>query len=183
MTVSSRRSAILSSVLSGACGLIIMHGGNAAQAAEIADAITALSQQTEIRERVSLKALGLTEPVVLGSSDARRDIYLPVPANIELSGPRLVVDAAICAPMADRRPTRLQSMARSWPPSRQPRLRETSRSASMLRGHRARPGLCGWGSHGLRPRGGFSATMPAPSETCCRSRRIPIWNTAMMQAT
>lgn len=92
MTVSSRRSAILSSVLSGACGLIIMHGGNAAQAAEIADAITALSQQTEIRERVSLKALGLTEPVVLGSSDARRDIYLPVPANIELSEPRLVVD-------------------------------------------------------------------------------------------
>jgi hypothetical protein len=77
-------------VLFAACASLILQGGPA-HASAIGDTIKSLANNTMIDERVSLRDLGLTQPVVLGSGDARREIYLPVPANIALSKPNLVV--------------------------------------------------------------------------------------------
>ncbi|WP_420963299.1 cellulose biosynthesis cyclic di-GMP-binding regulatory protein BcsB [Brucella sp. IR073] len=78
-------------MLLAACSAFILQG-NPAHAGAIGDTIKALAANTMVHERVSLRDLGLTQPVVLGSSDARREIYLPVPANVALSKPSLVID-------------------------------------------------------------------------------------------
>ncbi|PYE90003.1 cellulose biosynthesis cyclic di-GMP-binding regulatory protein BcsB [Phyllobacterium leguminum] len=90
MIDSARRRLLLSSALIG--GLLVVQGGQAAYAGEIGDAVKSLAGGSIVREKVSLKELGLTQPITLNSSDARREIYLPVPANVKLIDPSLVVD-------------------------------------------------------------------------------------------
>lgn len=71
---------------------LICAAASCANAGEIGDAVKSLAGAATIRERISLKDLGLTQPVVLGSTDARREIYLPVPANVSLAEPSLVIN-------------------------------------------------------------------------------------------
>lgn len=52
-----------------------------------------LTANTWITRSISLAELGFTSPVVLASADARRDFYLPVPANVALSEGTLQLDA------------------------------------------------------------------------------------------
>lgn len=55
-----------------------------ANAGEVADTLRQLSREMLVSERISLRELGIRENISLASADARREIYLPVPANVPL---------------------------------------------------------------------------------------------------
>jgi hypothetical protein len=65
----------------------------ATSAGEIADTIARLTAGTMITREVSLKEVGIREPIILNSSDARREIFLPVPSGIPISDASLQLDA------------------------------------------------------------------------------------------
>lgn len=90
MIDSVQRRFLLSSVMIS--GLVVLQVGGVAHAGEIGDVVKSLAGSSIVRERITLRDLGLTQPVTLNSSAAARDIYLPVPANVPLVDPSLVVD-------------------------------------------------------------------------------------------
>ena len=51
----------------------------------VATAFRQLSDDTWITRKETLSSLGFTTPLVLASNDSSREIYLPVPANVQLS--------------------------------------------------------------------------------------------------
>ena len=57
------------------------------------DAFRRLSGDSWMTRSVALSELGFKGPVVLASTDTRREIYLPVPANVPLSDGALQLDA------------------------------------------------------------------------------------------
>lgn len=60
---------------------------------EAASALTALLGQRQVSRTVTLRELGFDRPEVLASLDARREIYLPVPAGIPIEEATLDFDA------------------------------------------------------------------------------------------
>lgn len=93
MRTSTFRQRLVSSISALAAGLVVASTAGAAWAAEVADALDALSRDTVVSERVSLKALGITTPISLAGIDARYDVYLPIPADVPLQSPNLSLDA------------------------------------------------------------------------------------------
>jgi len=67
---------------------------SAVTASEIADALADLTTNTLVTREVSLKEAGIREPIVLNSSDARRELFLPVPAGVPILDATLQLDAA-----------------------------------------------------------------------------------------
>lgn len=62
---------------------------NPAAAEDASAAFQALGDQTIVSRSLTLGDLGITEPIVLGSMDAHREFYLPVPAGQPLIEPNL----------------------------------------------------------------------------------------------
>lgn len=62
-------------------------------ASEIADVLARLTANTTATREVALKDVGMREPIVLNSADARREIFLPVPGGVALSDSSLQLDA------------------------------------------------------------------------------------------
>ena len=58
-------------------------------AGAIADTLAAGTKDRVITRKVTLEDLGIGTPVALGSTAAERDIYIPVPAGVELIDPTL----------------------------------------------------------------------------------------------
>ncbi|MFG1394662.1 hypothetical protein [Xanthobacter agilis] len=64
-----------------------------AQSADpLASALQERIQDRLITREVTLRDLGVDAPVVFQGMDARRDLYIPVPAGVPLSNPQLVVN-------------------------------------------------------------------------------------------
>jgi len=57
----------------------------AQQANAIRAAIERLSTKSGISREVTLKELGFSVPAILSGADARREIYLPVPAGVSIA--------------------------------------------------------------------------------------------------
>ena len=64
--------------------LLVAGFAGSANAGEIADALNQLVQKKTIQQSVMLSDLGVTRPLSLAGSSARRDIYLPVPSEVPL---------------------------------------------------------------------------------------------------
>lgn len=58
-----------------------------------AEVFTRLANDTWVLRDTSLRELGFPGPIVLGSPDNRREVYLPVPANVPLADATLKLDA------------------------------------------------------------------------------------------
>lgn len=89
--------------------------GAAEAAGNPADAFRRLAADTWITRSVKLSELGFTGPVVLASTDTLREIYLPVPANVPLTGAALQLDANYLR--ADRGRTTMVVSIDSYPVS------------------------------------------------------------------
>jgi hypothetical protein len=63
--------------------------GGVAHAGEVADAVNALGGAAVIQEKITLRELGITQPVELSASAPSHDFYLPVPAGVPLIEPSL----------------------------------------------------------------------------------------------
>lgn len=80
-----------------ACGLSLMAAVPAfAIAAEspLSQAISRLNADTRQQRVIELQDLGIDRPIILNASDARRELYLPVPANVPLTDATLNFDAS-----------------------------------------------------------------------------------------
>jgi hypothetical protein len=80
-----------------ACGLSLMAVVPAfAVAAEspLSQAISRLNADTRQQRTVELQDLGIDRPIILNASDARRELYLPVPADVPLTDATLHFDAS-----------------------------------------------------------------------------------------
>jgi hypothetical protein len=93
-----RRSCRRFAALAAAAGVTLLAAGpalaqDAASGDAAAAALTALLADRQVSRSVTLRELGFDRPDVLASLDARREIYLPVPAGIPISGATLDFDA------------------------------------------------------------------------------------------
>jgi hypothetical protein len=84
--------------LAAAVGLALFAAAGPARAQDVAtgdaaSALTALLGQRQVSRTVTLRELGFDRPEVLASLDARREIYLPVPAGIPIADATLDFDA------------------------------------------------------------------------------------------
>lgn len=73
-----------------AAGLLLPMG---AMASPAGDALRHLQGDDWVTRNTTLQDLGITEPVVLSSSDARQEFYLPVPRGVPISDATLSFDA------------------------------------------------------------------------------------------
>ncbi|MCB8822797.1 cellulose biosynthesis cyclic di-GMP-binding regulatory protein BcsB [Microvirga rosea] len=74
-----------------ALGLAVWPGATAA--GEVADTVSQLASNRMITREVSLKDLGIREPIILNASDARREIFFPVPPGVSVLDAGLQLDA------------------------------------------------------------------------------------------
>jgi hypothetical protein len=80
-----------------ACGMSLLALTPAfALAAEtpLSQAISRLNADTRQERVIELKDLGIDRPIILNASDARRELYLPVPADVPLTDATLNFDAS-----------------------------------------------------------------------------------------
>ncbi|WP_296256868.1 MULTISPECIES: cellulose biosynthesis cyclic di-GMP-binding regulatory protein BcsB [unclassified Pseudomonas] len=80
-----------------ACGMSLLAVAPAfALAAEspLSQAISRLNADTRQQRVIELRDLGIDRPIVLNASDARRELYLPVPAGVPLTDATLNFDAS-----------------------------------------------------------------------------------------
>ncbi len=78
----------------GLVALTLFAASALAQSADpIASALQERIQDRLITREVTLTELGVDAPVVFQGMDARRDLYIPVPAGVPLSNPRFMVNA------------------------------------------------------------------------------------------
>jgi hypothetical protein len=73
--------------------LILAGWPGSVSADEVTETLVNLTANTIITREVSLKEVGLREPIILNSSDARREIFLPVPPGVPISDATLQLDA------------------------------------------------------------------------------------------
>jgi hypothetical protein len=66
----------------------------AAQESPLSQAISRLSADTRQQRSIELRDLGIDRPIVLDARDARRELYLPVPADVPLTDATLHFDAS-----------------------------------------------------------------------------------------
>lgn len=84
----------LSALACGVSLLALMPNFALAADSPLTQAINRLNADTlQVRE-IRLSDLGINTPIVLGSTDARRELYLPVPANVPLTDAALQFDAS-----------------------------------------------------------------------------------------
>lgn len=74
--------------------LALMPGLSLAADSPLTQAINRLNADTRQEREVRLSDLGIDTPIILGSSDARRELYLPVPAGVPLTDATLKFDAS-----------------------------------------------------------------------------------------
>ncbi|HXR02170.1 MAG TPA: hypothetical protein VN798_17430, partial [Pseudomonas sp.] len=80
-----------------ACGLSLLAVAPAfAVAAEspLSQAIGRLNADTRQQRVVELRDLGIDRPIILNATDARRELYLPVPGDVPLTDATLHFDAS-----------------------------------------------------------------------------------------
>lgn len=70
-------------------GAVFLAGVTPLSAGEIADALDVLVDHKTVQRSVSLNDLGISVPLSLTASSARQDIYIPVPAGVDLLTPML----------------------------------------------------------------------------------------------
>lgn len=91
VTVNSAASSAL------ACGislLALMPAFALAAESPLSQAINRLAADTRQQRVIELKDLGVDRPLILNASDARRELYLPVPADVPLSDASLNFEAS-----------------------------------------------------------------------------------------
>ncbi|MFJ5300512.1 cellulose biosynthesis cyclic di-GMP-binding regulatory protein BcsB [Pseudomonas sp. NPDC088368] len=78
-----------------ACGMSLL-AVTPAFAAEspLSQAISRLAADTRQQRVIDLKDLGIDRPIILNATDARRELYLPVPADVPLTDATLHFDAS-----------------------------------------------------------------------------------------
>ncbi|MFJ3485737.1 hypothetical protein ACIPL1_20440 [Pseudomonas sp. NPDC090202] len=79
-----------------ACGVCLLAATPAVLAAEspLSQAISRLNADTRQQRVIELKDLGIDRPIILNASDSRRELYLPVPADVPLTDATLYFDAS-----------------------------------------------------------------------------------------
>lgn len=60
----------------------------------LTQAINRLSADTRQEREIRLSDLGIDAPIILGSTDARRELYMPVPADVPLTDASLIFNAS-----------------------------------------------------------------------------------------
>lgn len=78
----------------GASLLALMPTQTLAAESPLAQAIARLNADLRQEREIRLDDLGINDPIVLGASDARRELYLPVPAGVPLTDASLTFDAS-----------------------------------------------------------------------------------------
>lgn len=84
----------LSALACGVSLLALMPNFALASDSPLTQAINALNANTRQEREIRLSDLGIDTPIVLGSTDARRELYLPVPAGVPLTDATLNFDAS-----------------------------------------------------------------------------------------
>lgn len=82
------RNAIIATLLASTTAPVLLDP-QVSHAGAIADTLAAGARDRVITRKVTLEELGIGTPVALGSTGAERDIYIPVPAGVELIDPTL----------------------------------------------------------------------------------------------
>jgi hypothetical protein len=78
-----------------ACGMSLLAVAPAfAAESPLSQAISRLAADTRQQRVIDLKDLGIDRPIVLNATDARRELYLPVPADVPLTDATLHFDAS-----------------------------------------------------------------------------------------
>jgi len=78
-----------------ACGMSLLAAAPAfAAESPLSQAISRLNADTRQQRVIELKDLGIDRPVILNATDARRELYLPVPADVPLTDATLHFDAS-----------------------------------------------------------------------------------------
>lgn len=83
----------LSKIAAATMGLALAGWPGTSIANEVSGFLAKLAGETLISREISLKDLGLREPIVLNSADARRELFLPVPPGVALVDAALQFDA------------------------------------------------------------------------------------------
>lgn len=84
----------LSALAWGASLLALAPDLTLAAESPLSQAIARLNGDLRQEREIRLEDLGIKEPIVLGSTDARRELYLPVPAGVPLLDANLKFDAS-----------------------------------------------------------------------------------------
>lgn len=77
-----------------ACGLGLLPAFALAAESPLSQAINRLNSDTRQQRVIELKDLGIDRPIVLSATDARRELYLPVPAEVPLTDATLNFEAS-----------------------------------------------------------------------------------------
>ncbi|WP_296182994.1 cellulose biosynthesis cyclic di-GMP-binding regulatory protein BcsB [Pseudomonas sp. UBA1879] len=78
-----------------ACGMSLLAVAPAfAAESPLSQAISRMAADTRQQRVIDLKDLGIDRPIILNASDARRELYLPVPADVPLTDATLHFDAS-----------------------------------------------------------------------------------------
>ena len=84
----------LSALACGVSLLALMPAFALAADSPLTQAINRLNADTRQEREIRLSDLGIDAPIILGSTDARRELYLPVPAGVQLTDATLNFDAS-----------------------------------------------------------------------------------------
>ncbi|MBT2339616.1 MULTISPECIES: hypothetical protein [Pseudomonas] len=84
----------LSALVCGLSLLTLLPNFALAADSPLTQAIHRLNADTHQEREVRLRDLGITAPILLSASDARRELYLPVPAGVPLNNATLQLDAS-----------------------------------------------------------------------------------------
>lgn len=84
----------LSALACGVSLLALMPTFALAADSPLTQAINRLNSDTRQEREIRLSDLGINTPIILGSTDARRELYIPVPAGVPLSDATLQFDAS-----------------------------------------------------------------------------------------
>ncbi|SQG00469.1 membrane protein [Paucimonas lemoignei] len=88
------QSGALSALACGVSLLALMPTFALAADSPLTQAINRLNTDTRQERQIRLSDLGIDAPIILGSTDARRELYLPVPAGVALNDATLQFDAS-----------------------------------------------------------------------------------------
>jgi len=81
------------SLIKSASMLALLGWPVSGSASDIADTLSRLAASSTATREIVLKEVGIREPILLNSADARREIFLPVPVGVPISDATLKLDA------------------------------------------------------------------------------------------
>lgn len=108
----------------------VVRGSNTTVATTPAEIFKRLNANNWISREVSFAELGFAGPLVLGAPDSRREVYLPVPANVPLSDGEIKLNANYMRGDGGR--TSLQISLDSYPVSSRPYALEKGDASIVL---------------------------------------------------